>query len=95
MALYPESVFLIDALAEGRYGGTGLRVDPEVARKALSSGRPIVLAGGVSSDNLKEFLSLRPYAVDVSSSLEERPGKKSEEKMKDFFRKFNEWRNRP
>jgi phosphoribosylanthranilate isomerase len=93
MEKYPGAVILVDAFRKGMYGGTGLSLDPVLARRAMAAGRRIVLAGGVSSENLREILALHPWAVDVSSSLEERPGKKSEAKMKEFFRIVHEWRD--
>ncbi|HEX7356252.1 MAG TPA: hypothetical protein VF270_00920, partial [Ignavibacteriaceae bacterium] len=46
----------------------------------------IILSGGVSSSNIQKIITeINPYAVDVSSSLEKYPGKKSSEKLKEFF----------
>ena len=47
---------------------------------------PIVLSGGLNHQNVIEPVNgLKPYAVDVNSSIEESPGKKDAKKMKDFI----------
>jgi phosphoribosylanthranilate isomerase len=91
---YPDSTLLLDAFKEGRYGGSGRPFDPDLVKIALRRGRRIILAGGISIRNLSEALALRPVAVDVCSSLEEHPGKKSEEKMRAFFKKWRDGRSR-
>ncbi|HCY76261.1 MAG TPA: phosphoribosylanthranilate isomerase [Ignavibacteriales bacterium] len=76
--------FLLDTYSDSIFGGTGKTFDwnliPEHYRNK------IILSGGVSSSNIQEIISkIKPYAVDVSSSLEEYPGKKSAIKVIDFF----------
>ncbi len=70
--------FLIDAWVEDKYGGTGRRVDLNLAARAIGmTERPVILAGGLSPENLEEVLKeVRPYGVDVSSGVERSPGKK-------------------
>lgn len=70
--------FLIDAWVEDQYGGTGRRVDLTLAARAIGmTERPVILAGGLSPENLEEVLKeVRPYGVDVSSGVERSPGKK-------------------
>jgi len=80
-----DAVVLLDARVDGRYGGTGISFDPEIARRAISDGTKIVIAGGIGPDNLERTAALCPFAVDVCSSLEKYPGKKCEETMKRFF----------
>ncbi|MFV2004942.1 MAG: phosphoribosylanthranilate isomerase, partial [Gammaproteobacteria bacterium] len=47
----------------------------------------IVLAGGLTADNVKQAIkTVRPYAVDVSSGVERSPGIKDREKIAEFFR---------
>jgi phosphoribosylanthranilate isomerase len=59
--------------------------DPEhLERARLAEGR-IVLAGGLSPDNVREAIeAVRPWAVDASSSLELEPGIKDHERVRAF-----------
>jgi phosphoribosylanthranilate isomerase len=79
------SGFLLDAARAGQYGGTGSTSDWAFARRAAAS-RPIILAGGLMPENVADAIrSVRPYAVDVASGVESRPGKKDHGKMREFF----------
>src|ERR1700730_9594495 len=79
------SGFLLDAARAGQYGGTGHTIDWALARRAAVA-RPIILAGGLTAENVAEAIrSVRPYAVDVASGVESRPGKKDRGKMREFF----------
>jgi phosphoribosylanthranilate isomerase len=75
----PDDVLpLLDAHDEVRKGGTGQRIDWELAAAAASS-RRIVLAGGLNPENVGEAVRrVRPYAVDVSTGVEQSPGIKDE-----------------
>jgi len=83
---YPEAwAFLFDAAATGQYGGTGKRTDWTVARRAAKSHR-IILAGGLTPENVAEAIrTVQPYAVDVASGVESKPGKKDPGKLRAFF----------
>jgi len=79
------SAFLLDAAVAGQYGGTGSTGNWHAARTAAQSQR-ILLAGGLTPENVGEAIRIvRPYAVDVASGVEARPGKKDPAKMKAFF----------
>jgi phosphoribosylanthranilate isomerase len=79
------SAFLFDADGTGQYGGTGKRADWTVAHRAAKSHR-IILAGGLTPENVGEAIRfVRPYAVDVASGVESRPGKKDRSKLREFF----------
>ncbi|MHB9130595.1 MAG: phosphoribosylanthranilate isomerase [Armatimonadota bacterium] len=84
---------LLDTKVVGQYGGTGATFDWEIARRAQQFGRPIILAGGLSPENITEALQVaEPDAIDVSSSIEREPGKKNPERMRRLFtavREFN------
>jgi len=88
MSAYPGAVILLDGRAPNVQGGSGVRVAPDILAAAGKSGRQIMIAGGVSEDNLKEVLAYQPYGIDISSSLEDRPGEKNPERMRRFFHIF-------
>jgi phosphoribosylanthranilate isomerase len=70
--------------ASGQFGGTGLSFEWNVALEAKKYGR-IILAGGLNPDNVAAAISAaKPYAVDASSGLEQKPGVKDHEKMARF-----------
>jgi phosphoribosylanthranilate isomerase len=76
---------LIDAADRIRRGGTGQRADWDRAA-TLAGRRPILLAGGIRPDNLAAAVrAVRPWAVDVSSGVEEAPGVKSADRLRDLF----------
>jgi phosphoribosylanthranilate isomerase len=65
-------------------GGTGHSFDWQIL-KDRSFRKPWMLSGGLNVDNVGRALSiLQPDAVDVSSGIEDSPGKKNIGKMKDF-----------
>jgi phosphoribosylanthranilate isomerase len=83
------SSFLLDATppTEGSsiYGGTGQLANWKVAAGAAKK-LPVLLAGGLTPENVGEaIISVRPYAVDVASGVESRPGKKDATKLRAFF----------
>jgi phosphoribosylanthranilate isomerase len=83
---YPEAfAFLFDAAHTGQYGGTGHATDWDLARRAALSHR-IILAGGLKVENVAAAVRIvRPYAVDVASGVESRPGKKDHGRLRDFI----------
>ena len=84
---WPDEVtLLIDAATGDAPGGTGRLADWPAAA-ALARRRRIVLAGGLTADNVGAAIdAVRPYAVDVSSGIEVRPGEKSVARMQAFAR---------
>src|SRR5277367_3926010 len=79
------SAFLLDAAAAGKFGGTGEKTDWSRAAAAAKSHR-IILAGGLTPENVAEAIRIvRPYAVDVASGVESRPGKKDPAKLRAFL----------
>jgi phosphoribosylanthranilate isomerase len=76
---------LLDGFADGLHGGTGRTLDWRVARAASRHGR-IVLAGGLKPENVAEAICIgRPYAVDVASGVEAKPGRKDPGKLRALF----------
>ncbi len=90
---FPCQYVLTDSGNSSQRGGTGKTCDWSLARKAASQ-RPLILAGGLSPDNIKEALSeVRPDIVDVNSGVETAPGIKDHEKIKQvmtIINKFNQ-----
>jgi phosphoribosylanthranilate isomerase len=84
---WPDEVtLLVDAATGDAPGGTGQLADWPAAA-ALARCRRIVLAGGLTADNVGAAIgTVRPYAVDVSSGIEDRPGEKSVARMQAFAR---------
>ena len=83
---YKVDAFLFDSFDKDAYGGTGKSFDWNILREVKSMNVPIILSGGLNSQNVIEPVNeLRPYAVDVNSGVEESPGKKDHAKMKDFI----------
>jgi phosphoribosylanthranilate isomerase len=81
----PDTTLLLDASDRGRRGGTGERVDWSHAA-ALARDRRLVLAGGLTPDNVADAVAtVRPYGVDVSSGVEEAPGVKDFDKVTQFL----------
>jgi phosphoribosylanthranilate isomerase len=78
-------LLLVDAHDPVRRGGTG-RVADWTKAAALAARRPIVLAGGLTAENVEEAIArVRPYAIDVASGVEAAPGIKDHAKLDAFF----------
>ncbi|RXK01252.1 N-(5'-phosphoribosyl)anthranilate isomerase [Arcobacter sp. CECT 8986] len=84
--LNKNSYYLIDAFVE-EFGGAGKRVALEWFDNVDCS--KFILAGGLTSANLKELKDYNFFAVDVSSGVEKSKGKKDKEKMKEFIKSAN------
>jgi len=85
MAPYATSAgILLDNHTPASPGGTGQVFDWTLVPTMT---RPVILAGGLDADNLAEAVrKIRPYAVDVSSSLEKEPGMKDIKKTFEFMK---------
>jgi phosphoribosylanthranilate isomerase len=80
------SAYLLDTFTKDKLGGTSKTFDWEVAVKAKRSGKPIILAGGLTPENVAAAIAqVRPFAVDVCSGVELEPGKKDYAKLKEFI----------
>src|SRR5204862_8064607 len=75
---------LIDSHVEGQMGGTG-RAAPWELLCGFDPGVPLVLAGGLTPENVAEAVALvRPWGVDVASGVESAPGVKDPKRVADF-----------
>lgn len=82
---YHGDYFLIDSYCV-EYGGSGQRIDFEACERFASSGKKIILAGGLTPDNVGEIVEiLNPYAVDTASGVEVSPGVKDLNKVEKFI----------
>ncbi len=82
---YNTAFYLFDTHDENLKGGTGRKFDLNALPSSLETGR-MFLAGGLNPDNVGELLShIHPFAVDVSTGVEDSPGMKSRTKVKMFI----------
>ena len=90
MSRYVVDGFLLDTYKEDQWGGTGKVFDWELAVRAKKKG-PVILAGGLNPRNVKAAIKkVQPYGVDVSSGVEQSPGKKDPKKVKAFLKAVRE-----
>ena len=87
---YPCSIVLIDSFSKAVNGGSGEVFNwREAAEDIKLIKKPVLIAGGITEENISELKELFPYdniGVDVSSSLEIN-NRKSPEKIRSFLRK--------
>jgi phosphoribosylanthranilate isomerase len=86
---------LLDSLAKGKCGGTGIVHDWELSKRVKQVIHPklLILAGGLNPVNVADAVRVvQPYAVDVSSGVERQPGIKDNQKMVDFIKNAKEVR---
>jgi phosphoribosylanthranilate isomerase len=83
---YAADYLLVDSFASDRAGGTGVALDPAAAR-GLPADR-LFVAGGLRPETVADVVrALRPFAVDVASGVEERPGRKDHARVEEFIRR--------
>lgn len=83
---YQVSGLLLDAWSDQIYGGSGESFDWQLL-KNFTSNNPVILAGGLTPENVATAIDqVRPYAVDVSSGVELAPGIKDQKKVAEFIR---------
>jgi phosphoribosylanthranilate isomerase len=80
------SAYLLDAYVPGVPGGTGQRFPWSLAENAKRFGRPVIVAGGLTPENVALCIrTTRPYGVDVSSGVEAEPGRKDHQLVRSFI----------
>lgn len=85
IAAYEVEAIMLDTKHFELRGGTGEVFDWSIAREVNEVVPKLFLAGGLSPDNIEEAIAMvRPYAVDACSALEDRPGRKNHDRMRDF-----------
>lgn len=83
---YETEAILLDAFNSKTRGGTGKRFDWSVAQQARPFVSKLFLAGGLTPENVMEAIAVvRPYAVDVCSSVERTSGQKDEGRVREFI----------
>ena len=84
LAPFHTDYHLLDSYTAGLPGGTGTTFTWDIAQ-ARRSRVPMILSGGLNPDNVAEAIAtVRPYAVDVASGVELRPGRKDPDKLAAF-----------
>ena len=80
---------LLDAPAEGHYGGSGQCGDWALVKDAKTYGIPVILAGGLTPENISAAAKAGADALDLSSGVEAAPGIKDPDKLKALFKGIN------
>ncbi len=82
------SAAMLDGAKDGQYGGSGTVPDFTIAAE-IRKFHPLILAGGLNPENIVEAVhATRPYAVDVNSGIETRPGKKDPAMLRLLFQRL-------
>jgi len=83
---YKIFAYLFDTFVKSKMGGTGKKFNWVLVRNLKGLRKPIFLSGGLNAKNVKEAIrQVRPNWLDVSSSVEIKPGKKDPKKVKEFI----------
>ena len=87
MLAYDTAAYLLDASVAGMRGGSGQTCDWTAAARAVTLDKPIILAGGLTPDNVAEAIqAVGPHGVDTAGGVESAPGKKDHERIRNFIR---------
>jgi phosphoribosylanthranilate isomerase len=84
---------LVDSFVPDRFGGTGEVHDWELSKRVKEKvhPKPLILAGGLNPENVQDAVHVvKPYAVDVSSGVETKPGIKDSKKVFEFIKNAKE-----
>ncbi|GAB6078516.1 phosphoribosylanthranilate isomerase [Hydrogenobaculum acidophilum] len=80
---WDENILLFDTLSN-QYGGTGKSFDWNILKPLK---RDFFVSGGLNEENLENLKDIKPYAVDVASGVETKPGKKDPYKLENFIKR--------
>lgn len=85
------AALLVDSYTPALAGGTGIRVDVETFDRIRGeTDLPLILAGGLNAANITEVMQrIKPYAVDVLTGVEDRPGRKNPVQVFQFMQRVN------
>lgn len=85
---YDTPYLLLDSWSATEYGGTGTRLNWDSVREFVLANpdRKIILAGGLTPNNVREAVRIaRPHGVDVASGVELEPRRKNEYLVREFI----------
>ena len=78
--------FLLDTYSKKESGGTGKVFDWSII-EGLRLKRPLILAGGLSPENVASAIAtVKPFALDINSGVEQQPGIKSHDRLQALMR---------
>jgi len=90
VAQYKTFAYLFDSFSNSAVGGTGNKFNWKMLAHAGTMKPIIFVSGGLTAGNVDKAIKLlKPDWVDVSSSLELKPGKKDQQKIKKFMQALN------
>ena len=86
LSTWPDAVtVLLDVHDPVKKGGTGKTID-WVAAAGIAEQRRVILAGGLTPENVRDAMTrVRPWGIDVSSGVEREPGIKDHGRLKALF----------
>ena len=85
---YKQETFLVDAFSKHHFGGSGQKIDIDLASKASGLGN-MILAGGLTPENVEDAVEkVKPWGVDVCSGVESKPGIKDMRLVENFINKI-------
>jgi Phosphoribosylanthranilate isomerase len=79
---------LLDSSGPGQFGGTGRSFPWEIARRFIEENPhlQVVLAGGLTPENVGQAIAaVRPFGVDVTTGVENAPGRKDYDRLRAFI----------
>jgi phosphoribosylanthranilate isomerase len=82
---YEVAAILVDSRNAGLYGGTGKKVNWDLAHRVKNK-KPLILSGGLNEKNIAEAMrTVTPAALDINSGVESEAGKKDHAKLARIF----------